>query len=387
MWLLYCQYFIIKCIGMKGKVLINLREAEGATMGVLKSKLFKVIVIIVLIPVFFFGVYLLMMIVTDYRPDEAVKLDIENNQNTIIKKDKPFSVITFNIGYGGMDKDQDFFMDGGSGSRSKSKEKTVENITKISAFLKSKNTDFIMLQEVDRKSTRSFKVNEVEFMKNALKDYASSFALNYKVAWVPIPISKPHGSVQAGLVTMSKYLVESSTRYSLPGTETFLRQLGDLDRCIQENRIPVEGGKELVLVNAHLSAYDKGGVIRKQQLQFLKEYVQREFEKGNYVVVGGDWNHSMPGTDPSAFKTKQAFPEWLKTIPEDFAPKGYKWVVDKEVPSNRTVDIPYKKDVNFLSVIDGFLVSPNIEVISTKGINLEFENTDHNPVLTELKLK
>jgi len=140
-------------------------------------------------------------------------------------------------------------------------------------------------------------------------------------------------------------------------------------------------------VNAHLSAYDKGGVIRKQQLQFLKEYVQKEFEKGNYVVVGGDWNHSMPGTDPSIFKTKQGFPDWLKTIPEDFVPEGFKWAVDKNVPSNRTVDIPFEKDVNFLSVIDGFLVSPNVEVISTKGINLEFENTDHNPVLTELKLK
>ncbi|MBP2023182.1 endonuclease/exonuclease/phosphatase family metal-dependent hydrolase [Clostridium punense] len=356
-------------------------------MGILKSRLFKIIAIIVSIPVVLFGVYLLIMIITDYKPDKAIKLEIDNNQKSVIKKDESISIITFNIGYGGMDKDQDFFMDGGLGSRSKSKEKTLENITKISAFLKSKNTDFIMLQEVDRKSTRSFKVNEVEFMKDALKDYASSFALNYKVFWVPIPISKPHGSVQAGLLTMSKYGVESSTRYSLPGTEAFLRQLGDLDRCVQENRIPVEDGKELVLVNAHLSAYDKGGVIRKQQLQFLKEFVQKEFEKGNYVVVGGDWNHSMPGTDPSIFKTKQAFPDWLKTIPEDFAPKRYKWVIDKTVPSNRTVDIPFKKDVNFLSVIDGFLVSPNVDVISTKGINLEFENTDHNPVLTELKLK
>ncbi len=356
-------------------------------MGILKFKFFKIVLTIILIPAILFGVYLLMMIITDYRPDQAVKLEVDNNKKEIIKKDNPFSIVTFNIGYGGMDKEQDFFMDGGVGSRSKSKEKTIENITKVSEFLKSKNADFIMLQEVDKKSTRSFKVNEIDFIKNNLKDYASTFALNYKVLWVPIPISKPHGSVQGGLLTMSKYNIESATRYSLPGTEAFLRQLADLDRCIQENRIPVEGGKELILVNSHLSAYDKGGIIRKQQLGFLKEYIQKEFEKGNYVVVGGDWNHVIPGTDPLAFNTKQQYPQWLKTIPEDFTLEGYKWAADKTVPSNRTVDIPYKEDVNFLSVIDGFLISPNIEVINTKGINLEFENSDHNPVYTELKLK
>lgn len=356
-------------------------------MKLLKSKPFRAIFMIVLTPVLLLGIYILMMIVTDYKPEQAVKLEIDRNQEAVMKKGTPFSVITFNIGYGGLDKGQDFFLDGGTGSRSESKEKTIANISKAAEFLKLQGSDFIMLQEIDQKSTRSYKVNQVQLMKDNLPGYAASFATNYKVLWVPVPISKPHGAVNSGILTLSKYKINSSTRFKLPGTEAYLRQLADLDRCILENRIPVEGGKELILVNSHLSAFDKGGEIRKQQLQFLKEYIQEEFAKGNYVVVGGDWNHVLPGTDPLAFKTEQGYPEWLQALPEDFAPEGYKWAVDSTVPTNRTVDIPYAKDVNFFSIIDGFLVSPNVEIISTKGINLEFENTDHNPVRTELVLK
>jgi exonuclease III len=39
------------------------------------------------------------------------------------------------------------------------------------------------------------------------------------------------------------------------------------------------------------------------------------------------------------------------------------------------------------TVIDFFLLSPNVESISVKCINLSFENSDHNPVLIKIKLK
>ncbi|MDU7253332.1 MAG: endonuclease/exonuclease/phosphatase family protein, partial [Clostridium sp.] len=42
---------------------------------------------------------------------------------------------------------------------------------------------------------------------------------------------------------------------------------------------------------------------------------------------------------------------------------------------------------NFTAVIDGFLVSDNIEVISVKAHSMDFKNTDHNPVNMKFKLK
>lgn len=46
-------------------------------------------------------------------------------------------------------------------------------------------------------------------------------------------------------------------------------------------------------MNVHLSAYDKGGVYRKKQLQQLNSFLEVEYQKGNYVVCGGDFNHDI----------------------------------------------------------------------------------------------
>ena len=61
-----------------------------------------------------------------------------NNNEHVLKVGKEFKVTTFNIGYGGLDKEQDFFLDGGKGSRSSSKEQTEKNISNMLSFYKRK---------------------------------------------------------------------------------------------------------------------------------------------------------------------------------------------------------------------------------------------------------
>lgn len=344
------------------------------------KKVFKILAWIIGIPVVLIGIFVLALTITDYKPKDIEMLSVKNKKSEIIKKDKTFSITTYNIGYCGMDKDVDFFMDGGKGSRSISKAKTVENLKGIVAYLEEEKSDIIFVQEADVNSTRSYKVNEYDYIVNTLEDYSTAFAYNYKVRWVPVPISKPHGKVNGGMMTLSKFNTSSATRYKYPGTESWPRQLADLDRCFIENRMPVQGGKELVLINSHLSAYDKGGTVRKQQLGFLKNYITKEYKKGNYVIVGGDWNHLIPGTDPYKFKSIESWPEWLQKIPGDFKPENFKWAADDTIPTTRTDGSPYKKDVNFTAVIDGFLISPNVEAKKVKTHSLDFKYTDHNPV-------
>lgn len=52
----------------------------------------------------------------------------------------------------------------------------------ITSFLKKDNSSFIFLQEVDTNSTRSFRIDQYDYLKNSLKAYSSSMALNYKNA-------------------------------------------------------------------------------------------------------------------------------------------------------------------------------------------------------------
>lgn len=330
--------------------------------------------------VLFIGGFLGYMTWTDYRPLMIENITVENNNDKLLKVGQQVRLISFNIGYCGLDQSQDFFMDGGKMSRSSSREQTQRNLEDITQFLTQELGDFILLQEVDVKSSRSFGLNQAEAFKKAFPGYSSTFALNYLVPWVPVPVLHPMGSVSSGLMTLSGYQIRASNRYQYPGLEKWPRQLFELDRCFVENRVPVDNGKELLLINSHLSAFDEGGLIRKRQLDFLKAHITEEYQKGNYVIVGGDWNHNIPGTDPSRFPAEEAWPFWLQTLPADFTPPGFAWAADPTIPSVRTVAVPYRPGYNFLAVIDGFLVSPNITIQEVRGTQLNVTNSDHNPV-------
>ncbi|MNZ69643.1 Endonuclease/Exonuclease/phosphatase family protein [compost metagenome] len=220
-----------------------------------------------------------------------------------------------------------------------------------------------------------------------MQKYGSVFAYNYKVPWVPVPLARPMGAVQSGLLTLSSFQSTSNIRFDLPGKENWPVQQFELDRGFIETRLPVDNGKELILINLHLSAFDQGGTIRKQQLEFLENYIDQEMLKENYMMIGGDWNHSLPGTDPGSFPAKQDWPEWLQPFPESFGPGDFRWAVDPKISSVRTLDAPYQTGVHFLAVIDGFFVSPNVEIVNVVGHDLHFENSDHNPVTGSFILK
>lgn len=353
------------------------------------KKLIKWLAALLLIPVAIIVVFLGYVTITDYKPPAQIALPLNEPMlpaKTVITQGDTLTATTFNIGYAGLDEGQDFFMDGGTRSRSSSKSKTDENILSMGGYLQDKQSDFYLLQEVDIKSSRSYKVNEVTILRDLLPQYGYVFALNYKVPWVPVPVFKPMGSVQSGLLTMSQYASRAHTRYDLPGKESWPVQQMELDRAFIESRYPVDNGKEFVLVNLHLSAFDEGGVIRKQQLEFLEAYIEQEVKQGNYLLLVGDWNHSLPGTDPQVFPAEQAWPEWLQPFPVSFGAENFNWGVDPNTPTVRTLDIAYEDGVNFLAVIDGFLASSNIEIIETRGEQLHFKNSDHNPVTISFRL-
>jgi endonuclease/exonuclease/phosphatase family metal-dependent hydrolase len=334
-----------------------------------------------------FVLFLGYVTITEEVPKDVIKLEVEDNNQKVLEVGEPFSATIFNIGYGGLDQDQDFFMDGGKGSRSSSEEQTLNNLENMLSFLQKVDSDFILIQEIDVKSRRSYDTNQVAMFEEGLSGYGSTFAYNYNTPWVPVPILKPMGYANSGLSSFSKYQIEEATRYQLPGRESWPRQLFELDRAIVETKIPVSNGKYVRMVNVHLSAYDKGGKIRAQQVVFLKKYMNEHYKNGDYVILGGDWNQLLSDVqlnDPAFMKE---WPEWLVQLPEDFTDGGFQWAVDSTVWTVRDDVKPYVAGENFVTIIDGFLVSPNIEIVEVKGHDLGFEHSDHNPVTTTLKLK
>ena len=189
------------------------------------------------------------------------------------------------------------------------------------------------------------------------------------------------GSAISGLVTLSKDKITTSKRYQLKGDESFLKRIFVLKRCMMVNKYII-GKNELILINIHLSAYDKGGKIRKQQVDHLTEFINEISKENKYVVIGGDWNHLL---DSSIYK--EDMPVWVSLLPETLFETKYKIVYDKRVNTVRSEEKPYIKGENFETIIDGFLVSPAIEVLDIKATDYEFKYTDHNPVTITFKLK
>ena len=157
-----------------------------------------------------------------------------------------------------------------------------------------------------------------------------------------------------------------------------------LDRCFLVNRYKVDGNKELVLINTHNSAYDDGS-LRKMQMNYLRRFLLEEYLQGHYVIVGGDWNQSPPGFTPE-YKKDIFDDQDFTPIPADYLPEGWAWVYDDTEPTNRRVMIPYQQGTTPTTVIDFYLLSPNIRLISVNTVDLDFAVSDHQPVRMKVQL-
>jgi endonuclease/exonuclease/phosphatase family metal-dependent hydrolase len=333
--------------------------------------------------ILFFALFLGAMTLDDFRPLPVQDSALEGPGVSFPDSAGKFSFVIWNIGYSGLGAKSDFFFDGGSGVR-QSKATTEEYLNGITGFLKEQSgTDFLLLQEVDRDSRRSWHINQEQAIRENLKNHVSSFAVNYDCRFVPQPVSNPYGKCLGGLMSLSRFRPEFSRRLALEPDAKWPVGLFMLDRCLLEWRYPLSSGKDLVVYNLHLSAYDDGSV-KQTQMDSLKAIFLREFDKGNYVVAGGDWNQAPPGYTsplPGLAATVQM------NVPADFPSAVWQWAFDTSYPTNRKLNEPYKAGKTGTDVIDFYLASPNVDVLSVGVMNLDFAFSDHQPVKMEIRLR
>jgi endonuclease/exonuclease/phosphatase family metal-dependent hydrolase len=347
------------------------------------NKILKVIIILIVIFVIGFISLIVYALLSDYRPEEKVTV-ADNKSPEVLSDSAELTLLTWNIGYCGLDRNMDFFYDGGTKVFTP-REKCIENLSSVEKFIANNDSiDFIFIQEVDKKSKRSYRINEYDSLSVKIHSHKGFFAINYDVFFVPVPPSSPMGKVFSGLVTFSKAEPSSSIRYSFPGEYSFPKQLFMLDRCFLVNRHPLTNGRELIIINTHNEAFDKGN-IRKAQMAYLKEFILQEYKKGNYVITGGDWNQTPPEYKPAFISNRPDTTNMV--IPADYLQSGWKWIYDNTNPSERSVVAAYDTPATPTTIYDFFLISPNVEAESVKCINLNFENSDHNPVIIKVKLK
>jgi endonuclease/exonuclease/phosphatase family metal-dependent hydrolase len=351
----------------------------------MKKLLRIVFILVVLVALYFVGI-IGFGTVTDYQPDDITNLEILGNVNNSPVTDSTFTFLTWNLGYCGLGAEMDFFYDGGKSVRPSPK--LVKKYTAgVIQFIQSVDSlDYIFLQEVDKNSARTNRQDETEMIRSAMPSFDSSFGINYNVQFVPLPFFNPLGKVEMGQMILSKYQPLESQRYSYHSAYAWPKRLFMLDRCFVLSRFKLQNGKELVLMNTHNSAYDAGGKLREMEMPVIRDLMLKEYEKGNYVVAGGDWNQNPP-----SYKTEElnnTYPGVDRVFLDgSLFPNNWQIVYDPNHATNREIDAPLTPGKTKVTIIDFFVLSPNIEAEKIKVLSHNFQNSDHEPIYMRVKIK
>ena len=91
-----------------------------------------------------------------HRIEDNLTLTAQGTAASSAQTGVPYTVVSYNIGFGAYEDDYSFFMDGGTESWAWSKERLDENLSLIAQTLKDQMADYYFIQEVDTDSTRSY---------------------------------------------------------------------------------------------------------------------------------------------------------------------------------------------------------------------------------------
>ncbi|MBP2161333.1 MULTISPECIES: endonuclease/exonuclease/phosphatase family protein [Asticcacaulis] len=284
------------------------------------------------------------------------------------------TVVTWNLGYGGLGAESDFFADGGKRYLPPSRKAVVKNRDAIAAWLAAQDADVILTQETAEASIINYWVNIKRAVDKALAKYANIYHADFRTRFLPYPLKISNGH--------STYLRKPPLRtavWPLP-SDGDAYSGGPVRKKYAALGTYYQGTNGCWLfINTHLAAFDPGGALRRRQLGELMKIAARARQDGWHVVIGADWNQRLTATNFSHTSDPSAL-FWIHDLPAGSFAEGWKLTFDPAVPTVRTNERAYKRGQNYTTIIDGFLVSPEVEVIAVKTHDLDFQYSDHQPV-------
>lgn len=129
--------------------------------------------------------------------------------------------------------------------------------------------------------------------------------------------------------------------------------------------------------------------MRKAQMKLLSKVIEKEYHAGNYVIVGGDFNHALGKDMLNHFDHQEKIPSWVSVLSQKMLPKDFimvKATNRENVATVRSTDMKYNPKVNYQTVGDGFIVSKNV-LAKAVNVNTDYRYADHNLVKLSFKLK
>ena len=104
------------------------------------------------------------------------------------------------------------------------------------------------------------------------------------------------------------------------------------------------------------------------------------------VIAGGDFNQTFEGMDTYPIKDQE---NWTPGIVGAYdIPEGFSLFATDDVPTCRLLNAPYSGNYedSQVYVIDGFIVSDNLQVTMLQNVDTGFVYSDHQPVQMQVSM-
>ena len=137
------------------------------------NKILKTVLWIVGIILAALIIFVIYLTAREFRPAPIEKVEGVLDDGLKVSTEEPLTILSYNTGYAGLSKEQDFFMDGGKNVQPDSEEDIKRNLNGIAEILNDNPADVYFLQETDVDSKRSFHIDQTEYYKDHL--YLNSY--------------------------------------------------------------------------------------------------------------------------------------------------------------------------------------------------------------------
>lgn len=341
-------------------------------------RLFVLVVVLV-------GGFIAFALIQEYDPPphEAVGVTCDQPESASLKVGEAFTLVSWNLQFCAS-RHQQFFYEGGE-AVDVPREHQDATIAGIAGALKASGADLMLLQEVDRDSTRTEYVDQLAALLSPIEYSCWTSAPYHRAAWVPTPLFDMLGKVDMHLAIVSKTGLEGAARTQLATLdEAFVRRAFNLKRAILEATVPVEGLEHpLAIAVTHLSAFSHGDGTLAKQVGALRAWIDAR-APGQPWILAGDLNLLPPGDDaarlgPSGALYADASNPILALLPTEKEALG-----DQLDPANRTY-LPFAA-VEPDRKIDYVFYGGPLEVVEARVLREHSALSDHLPIQVRLRV-
>ena len=227
--------------------------------------------------------------------------------------------------------------------------KNVDNLQRIADVVRETNADIVLLQEVDRFTTRSGKVDQVATLEK-LTGYNTAFGktLDYQGG-------------DYGIAILSRWSILGDTTFHLPIIPPQARAGGSYEPR-GALRVSIAGpGGAIHVVNTHLDA-SRTDSFRRQEIPQVLQIAEGMIKPGALVLVGGDLNSEPQSNVLGIVKSAGWVDLWTT------CGSGNQLTYPQDVPVKR---------------IDYLLARPG--VVCKQASVLTSDASDHRAVLFEIR--